>query len=304
MPPTGNEMIRADTVTFALFVLVCELRSVSRAAAASNLAVSAASRRLANLESALQTQLLTRRSHGVEPTPEGLTVLNYARDVLRLGDELERSLKEYRSGVRGRVRISASSSALVRRLAADLASFGRENPDIVIDLEERATSPTVEALLLKEVDIGVVVEGALPKGLEIFPYTTDRLCVVLPRRHPLAQNERLDLETLIDEDFVALDNSTAVYRALSGYARERGRDFRIRVQVRSFESMGHMISHGLGIGIMPEHAVTPLADALDLRVEPLDEPFANRSLVLIIRSGEVLAVPTARLIEHLIRRPI
>lgn len=46
--------------------------------------------------------------------------------------------------------ISASSPALVRRLAADLAGVGRKNPDIAIDLEERPSRATVEALLLKE----------------------------------------------------------------------------------------------------------------------------------------------------------
>jgi DNA-binding transcriptional LysR family regulator len=293
-------MIRADTITFRLFVLVCELHSVSRAAAASNLAVSAASRRLALLESNLETPLLIRRPHGVEPTAEGLTVLNYARDVLRLTNELEVALKEYRSGVRGRVRISASSSALVRRLAADLSSFGRANRDIVIDLEERPTRATLDALLLKNADIGVVVKGPLPKGIEVFPYADDCLAIALPRDHSLAKRSTLSLEDLLEEDFVALDATTAVHRAMSDFAAERGHELKIRVQVRSFETMCQMISHGLGIGIIPDHAVEPLADALNLAVVPLVAPFAQRELVVVIRAGEVLAVPTARLLQHLL----
>ena len=292
-------MVKGDTTTFHLFVLACELRSVTRAADMMNIAVSAASRRLANLEAGLQTPLLQRRSHGVEPTAEGLTVYKYARDVLRLGDELELALREYRSGVRGRIRISASSSALVRRLAADLASFGRENPDIAIDLEERPSRATVEALLLKDADIGVVVADTLHKGLEAFPYTTDRLAVALPGTHRLAGAATLSVQDLLEEEFIALDSTTAVHRALTTFVRRSGHELKVRVHVRSFETMCQMISHGLGIGIMPDHAIEPLAEALSLRVVRLEAPFAERLHVVLIRAGEVLPVSCARLLEHL-----
>jgi DNA-binding transcriptional LysR family regulator len=296
-------MIRADTFTFKLFVLVCEQRSISKAAGMMNTAISAASRRLQMLEDETSSQLLKRRPHGVEPTAEGLAVLRYARDVLRLGDQLEAALDEYREGVRGTVRVSASSSALVRRLARDLSAFCRVNPLIQLDLDERPTSQTLEALMLNQADLGVVVDGPLPKGMESFPYSSDRLALAVPTGHPLAERPTIALEELFDEQFVALDNTTAVHRILAQEAKANGREFKVRVQVRSFESMCQMISHGLGVGILPDHAAKPLAESLALRIVPLSGPFAERDFVVVIRAGEVLAPPAARLLEHLLATP-
>ncbi len=293
-------MIRADTFTFRLFVLACELRSISKAAAMMNTANSAASRRLQQLEDETRAQLLKRRAHGVEPTAEGLAVLRYARDVLRLGEQLETTLGDYREGVRGHVRVSASSSALVRRLARDLSAFGRDNPLIQLDLEERPTSETLQALMLNEADLGVVVDGPLPQGLETFRYSSDRLALAVPATHPLAGRDSVRFEDLVDEEFVALDTTTAVHRVLAREALATGRTLRIRVQVRSFETMCQMIAHGLGVGILPDHAANPLAGSLGLSVVPLAAPFAERSFVVVIRAGEVLAAPAARLLEHLL----
>lgn len=158
---------------------------MSKAAGSLNIALSAASRRLSLLESELGTPLIVRRPHGIEPTAAGLTSMNYAREVLRLGDRLKVSLDEHRSGVRGYVRVSASSSVHVQRLAKDLSQFVRENPQIKVDLEERPSAATVLALLNKPADIGIIVYDNELEGLQIVPYSGDRLAIALPNDHRL-----------------------------------------------------------------------------------------------------------------------
>ncbi|MFV0297121.1 MAG: LysR family transcriptional regulator, partial [Hyphomicrobiaceae bacterium] len=112
-------MLRHDLFSLRLFARVCELRSLSRAAAELGIATSAASRRLSQLEHEAKTPLLKRRPHGVEPTAAGLVMLRYANEVIEQGERLEATMAEYRTGVRGHVRVFASSSILVQRLAAD-----------------------------------------------------------------------------------------------------------------------------------------------------------------------------------------
>jgi len=296
-------MLRSDNFTLKLFIVACELRSISRAATTLNTAISAASRRLQMLEEETQSKLFNRRPHGVEPTMEGLAVLRYARNVLRLGDDLVSALDEFRDGVRGTVRVSASSSVLVRRLARDLAAFCRDNPLIQLDLDERPTSQTLDALLLKRADLGIVVDGPMPPGMESFAYSSDRLALAVPYGHSLATRSTVTLSELFEEQFVALDNTTAVHRILAKEAIANGRELKIRAQVRSFESMCQMISHGLGVGILPDHAAKPLAEALALHIIPLADDFAERQFVVVLRAGEVLAPPSARLLEHLLSTP-
>jgi DNA-binding transcriptional LysR family regulator len=292
-------MLHHDLHSLRLFVAICELRSLSRAAERMNMALSAASRRLRLLEEEIGAPLVKRLPHGLELTTAGVTAERYAQSVLSLAGQLATAMEEHRSGVRGRIRVAASSSALVQRLARDLARFAREHPDIKIDLEERPTVETLEAIERNQVDVGVIVRGTTMHGLHAFPYATDRLAVAMERGHRLAGQRAVTLADILDEEFVALDTGTAVHRLVAGKSQEAGRILKLRVQVRSFEVMCQMVRHGLGIGILPEEALRPLADALGIKLVALDEVWAIRDIDVVVPSPDSIAPPTARLIEML-----
>lgn len=292
-------MLHHDLQSLRLFVAVCETRSLSKAAERMNLALSAASRRLRLLEEEAGMPLVRRLPHGVEPTMAGQTALAYAQSVLMLADRYVAGLADHLTGARGRVRVSASSSALVQRLAPDLAAFALHHPDIHIDLDERPTADTITAVTRKQADLGVIVLGHPVEGLTCYPYSTDRLAVVTLKNHPFATRESVTLGDLITEDFVALEAGTAVNRLVMERARAFGRYLKVRVQVRSFEVMCQMVSHGLGVGILPEAALRPLTTALDLAIVRLDEPWAVREIAICVRENEELPSATARLLEEL-----
>lgn len=292
-------MLYHDLQSLRIFLAACELRSMSKAAERLNVALSAASRRLSLLEQEVGTPLIVRRPHGIEPTAAGVTMMNYARDVLRLGDKLKISLEEHCSGVRGYVRVCASSSVLVQRLARDLSYFVRENPQIKLDLEERPSESTIFAVLNKQADIGIIVRDSPVDGLKIIDYSGDRLAIALPTDHRLSRRRELRFVDILDEDLVALESGTATHRLLSSRAGELGRPMKVRVQVRSFEVMCLLIKQGLGIGILPELAARPLSEALDIRLVTLAEPWARRDYAICVRALENLEAPSSRLIDFL-----
>lgn len=298
-------MLYHDLQTLRIFLAACELRSMSRAADRLNIALSAASRRVSLLEHQANTPLIVRRPHGIEPTAAGMTMMNYAREVLRLGEKLQVNLEEHKSGVRGYVRICASSSVLVQRLAQDLSRFVASNPEIKLDLEERPSESTIHAVIHKQADIGVIVQDidVNLEGLTVIDYAGDQLAVAVPMNHLLASRRELAFSDILDQDLVALESGTAVHRLLSSRAREIGRTMRVRVQVRSFEVMCLMISHGLGIGILPERALQPLAEAMGIKLVRLDENWAKREYAICVRSLDDLVSPGRRLIEFLVSPP-
>jgi DNA-binding transcriptional LysR family regulator len=295
-------MLYHDLQSLRVFLAACEMRSLSKAAERLNIALSAASRRIQLLEHEAGNPLIVRRPHGVEPTAAGVTMMHYARDVLRLGDKLQGRMEEHRSGVRGYVRICASSSVLVQRLAKDLSQFVKDNPEIKLDLEERPSVSTIDAVLHKQADIGFIVRGVDVEGLTVIDYDGDRLAVAVPRDHRLASRDEVSFADLLNEDLVALESGTAVHRLLAGRAQESGRAMRVRVQVRSFEVMCLMIGQGLGIGILPERGAQPLVDAMGLKLVTLSEPWARRQYAMCMLSFDDLDPPCRRLIEFLTKR--
>jgi DNA-binding transcriptional LysR family regulator len=64
--------------------------------------------------------------------------------------------------------------------------------------------------------------------------------------------------------------------------------------------MCQMVRQGLGIGILPEAALRPLAEALGLRLIGLAENWARRDIdICVPHAAETLDPPTARLLAAL-----
>ena len=291
-----------DLRTLRLFAAICHSGSVSKAAVQLNMAVSAASRRLRLLEEEVGAVLVVRQAHGVEPTMAGVTTLRYAETVLRLSDGLSASMREFQEGARGRVRVSASSSALVHRLASDFASFSQSHPEIRIDLEELPSVETIALLGRGQTDLGVFVRGVNTSGLITYPYTQDRLALAVRRDHPLAGHQSVKFADVLDEEFVALEVASAIYRLVTEKAREFGHVLKIRVQVRSFEVMCQMIQYGLGVGILPSDALRPMASSLDLCLIPLDELWAVRHIDIGILESTDVTQSMHKLLNALIQK--
>ena len=181
---------RIDLTSLQLFVAVCELGSIGRAAEREYIAASAVSKRLSDLEAAVDTALLYRHSRGVTLTPAGESLLHHARNVLYGLERMQGELSEYSDGVRGHVRMHATISSIVQFLPEDLGSFAREHSQIKIDLQEHLSADVLQAVHEGTADIGICNMGqANPNGLQTRPYRTDHLVLVAPEDHP-AQRHR------------------------------------------------------------------------------------------------------------------
>jgi DNA-binding transcriptional LysR family regulator len=289
--------MRPDLVSLELFLLAVELRSLSKAAERSHIALAAASRRIALLEEMLGVAVLERSSRGVLPTPAGLALVSHARQVLQQVGRLAGELSEYAKGLKGRVRLHSNSSALTQFLPEQLATFSARYPEIRLEIEERRTHDVGRAVAAGEADVGVIVQ-TVPDGLQAWPYRSDRLAAVLPRKHALRKRSVAFAE-LLDYDFACLDTSTAITRALIAAAERVNRPLRMRVQVWSFEAMCRLVQAGLGVGVMPEGAGASFATSLGLRFVPLTDSWALRQHFICVRDFDALPVHARRLVEHL-----
>lgn len=290
--------MRPDLASLALFVRVAEVRSITKAATASHIALAAASRRIAQLEDQFGVQLLFRTAKGVELTPAGSALLFHARQVLSQVDEMRAEISDYAKGAKGMVRVQANASALAQYLPDDLATFSASHPAIKVSLGEERSGAIVEALRAGTTDVGIVMEGADPAGLELYEYRTDTLVAVVPRKHPV-RARRLAFAKLLDYDIVGLESNTVISQILLEQAKRAGKPLRLRVQVKSFDVVARLIQAGLGIGVLPEAAAKVFARFMGLRLVSLTDPWATRRMFVCIRQHATLPAPARLLVEHL-----
>jgi DNA-binding transcriptional LysR family regulator len=287
-----------DPLSLKLFVTIVEEGTIAAAAEREHIAASAVSKRISELEDVFHTQLLRRTNKGVVPTEAGITLLRLARGVLHDLNNITLQIREYASGVRGHVRLSANISSINQFLPSEIKSFMSSHPQVHVHLEANISEAIVNAVAENAADVGIITMGAYRHDLEYFPYHSDQLIVITPKEHPLASKRSISFRDTLEFDFVGLPVGSALHNQLLRAAHEMDRTPKLRIQVNSFDALCLMVEAGLGIGIVPKGAAKPYFKGLRIRSIALDEPWAYRELKVCVRSLEALPTAAKLLVEH------
>lgn len=293
---------RLDFTTLKIFTSVADTRNITRAAELENIASSAVSKRLSDLEHALGTQLLYRLPRGVQLTPAGEALLSHARNILHSAERLAADLGDYASGLRGEVRLAVNASSAAEFLPADFATFCDLYPDVRISLQEGYTDWILKAISDSKFDIGIFAgtESGYP-NVEVTPYRKDSFVLVVPHEHRFAKRKSMPFEETLSEYFVGLEVGTAWDSLLSQAAVMAGRSIRYHFRLRNTLSIFQMVAAGLGIFIAPHTMARVISPALRLKVVHLDDIWARRQLSIATR-GLASLNPAGRIMfEHLTR---
>jgi DNA-binding transcriptional LysR family regulator len=291
-----------DLVNMRLFVAVAEEENMSRAAARERIALAALSKRITKLEKDLKVPLFERKPRGVKLTSAGYAFLQHARPVIFAMRRLDNELRDYASGVRGYVRVAANTSAMTYYLPGELGAFMRTQPAISIELQERSSAGVVSAITDGIADIGIFSSSVIPlEQLTVFPYRKDRLVLVTPQKHPLAKYREVELRDALAFDFIGLDRASAIHAVIARESNALGSLPKLRGEVRSFETICRLIQHAVGIGILPEVAVTPHLESMGLKKIKLLGRWGQRELMLGVRDVKALT-PSAQLLLNGLRK--
>jgi DNA-binding transcriptional LysR family regulator len=277
-----------DFADIRLIVRIAEANSLTRGAEASFLSLPAASTRIKNLEESMGTKLLFRTSQGVTLTPPGQAFVQHARMVLGQLETLAGDMQEYAKGIKGHLRVGASTTAMSEFLPPVLSAYLRAHPDVNIDLRERLSIDVVRMVSESQLDIGVVAGPLRTETLQAIPYRTDHLVLVVARGHELAQRESVPFSLTLDHDHVGLHESSAIHAFLRQVSAGMNRRRRMRIEVGNFETACRMIDANVGVGIVPRSSAVRHAQRLAISIVPLEDEWALRQQYIVVRQLEAL----------------
>lgn len=293
--------MRHDLTSLKIFVAVAECGNLTRAADREHLAVSAISKRVAELEALVGTPLLQRFARGVGLTPAGQSLLRHARLVLQQLDQLDAELAEYADGVRGHVRLHAVASALLQFLPQDLQGFVTSYPGVRIALQEHTGPAVLQGVADGSADLGILPVHNLAQDGTAVPYRSDRLAIGVPPGHPLAHRKAVRFAEALDHPFVGPHADSSIARRMAEGAQACGKPLDQRIQASSFDAMCRLVEKGMGITLLPAGVLASAVDAGRLKAIRLDEAWARRDLVIVVRDPSAVSPITRALIEHLQR---
>jgi DNA-binding transcriptional LysR family regulator len=148
-----------DTELLRSFVAVAESGGFTNAAKLLNSTQSTISAQIQRLEEEAGRSLFVRSTRSVQLTSAGETLLGYARTILRLNEDARLRL----SGVchAGRVRVGANEDLADSWLPKVLSHFGRQYPEVEVELEIGIGPRLFEMVETQELDVAI---GSFCKG--------------------------------------------------------------------------------------------------------------------------------------------
>lgn len=297
MPAAPINLNRFDLVSLRLLVATVEGGSLTIGAERFGISLAAASKRIAELESHVGSSLLTRSKRGVVPTPAGLTLMRHAIEIVAGLEQLSVAMADFHRGAGGHLRLWANTSAFTGFLPGVLARYTAAYPSVMLDLEDALSEEAVRAVARGNAELGIIGDNTLTEGLETLLCDVDELVLVMPPNHPLAGRGTVPFEDILGYDIVSLNRATSVMRQVAASADALGRSLKIRVQVRGFDEVCHMIAAGIGIGILPRGSIAPHIKSLGLNVARLTGVRTWRGLLLVLRNRKSLSPPASAFVE-------
>jgi LysR family transcriptional regulator, hydrogen peroxide-inducible genes activator len=267
------------------FEALASTRHFGKAANLANVSQPALSSQIQELEATLGVKLVERSRSGTFLTSEGEALLPEIQTILSNIDQLQNRARTGRSILEGRLRLGIIPTVapyLVPRLIPLLRA---DYPELNLELREAMTAQCIEELQAGRLDCALVALPVDAASLERMPIFRDRFLVASADNErdilisPLTE-EQVDVERLLllEEGHCLRDQALAICGTAAG---RQVANF----GATSMATLLQMVSHGMGITLIPEIAVADEATRNRMRIVPMAEPQPYREIGLVWRRG-------------------
>ncbi|HVJ07264.1 MAG TPA: LysR family transcriptional regulator [Acidisarcina sp.] len=269
------------------FLEVARQKSFSRAAERLLVTQPAISAQIRSLEKEVGARLFDRDGGKVTFTAAGRVFEPFAEHCLNCQSHILGIVAELHRSPRGAISISANEATCLYVLPAVFAQFRKQFLRVGLSIVRAERSRTLEAVLNREVDFGVVALPVKDPRLTVEPIHKDELAFVVPANHPLTFHARISLKEVAQHPLVLMKQGRQ-RELLDNLFRMQDLQPKLALEVESSELVKRLVEAGLGTGFLPRANVLSDAEAGLLKIVPVDDVRLSRDLALIYRKGKDL----------------
>lgn len=255
--------------------------SIAKAAAELNIAASAVSSAIDQIETVFDLTLVSRqRSRGIEANASGLIVarkcerlLEDYRSLLAEGADLKQSLS-------GTLRVGFYAPIAPAFLPKILSSFVPASGDIELHLQECDNDSAQEGLLKGSYDVILFVSEDVRPSIDYDVLIEAPPYCLLPASHRLAKQDTVTMADIAKEPLVVLNRPVAVayYRGLFD---THARTAPIAAFANSTEMVRSLVGAGRGCAILNMKPLTQVSYSGERLVErPISDPLPSLTLAI------------------------
>lgn len=281
------------------FQTVAELLSVRECARQLNVASSAVSRQITQLEDALGMALFQREGRRLKLTAAGEILFRHVR---RVASPLEAAVSELdmlRGLKTGSVRVATVESIGMSFLPPLLTAFSQQHPTLHLSVEVTSSADVIARLLDETVDVGFGFVTAPPREIEMAVRRDVRVGVLMRPDHPLAPRKRLMLADCFTHPVAIGTGELSIRRAIQPILDASASVPPPLLEVGSIRMLVELVLAGHHISIMTPIGAHNEISRGSLLFRLLDDPgLSTNRFGLMVRAGAGLHYAPAVFYDH------
>lgn len=265
---------------YRIFYAVARAGNISRAAKDLYISQPAISKAVGRLEESLGVTLFTRSSRGVSLTAEGQVLYQHVSNAFDILSRGEHELKRIRDFNIGQIRIGVSNTLCKYILLPYLKGFLEQFPHVRILIDSQDTARTISMLEQQQLDIGLIAEPRMRRGLSFLPVMQIEDAFVCTRAYldnlKIREGEGADLFTC--GTILLLNRSNMTRAHIDAYFAEQGIEPRQVLEATTMDLLIEFAKTGLGIGcVIRDFVKDELSDGTLMEI-PLAAPIRKRTI--------------------------
>lgn len=220
-----------------------------------DVAPTAVSRQIENLEEHFGAQLLERSARGVTLTSAGEILARQAGKMLREMDHVQQLIGDLSGLKSGRIRIYANGAAVAHLLAPALARFSLQYPNLRYEVTITSASEAMEALSSAKADIAISLFAPRLPDFKVRSRIAVNYDAILPSTHALAGRREVKLSDLSGYPLALPDQAFAARQAIDEAAARAGLELDPVFVTSSLEMLKELVLSSAAVTLLPKLSI-------------------------------------------------
>jgi DNA-binding transcriptional LysR family regulator len=270
------------------FLAVAEERSFSRAAVRLRRTQPAVSQVVRKLEQDVGEVLFDRAARDGSLTAAGALLRDYALRLMALRREAASALGELKSLERGHLHLAANEYTCMYLLPA-IDAFRRACPHIAVTVQRMLASRIPDELNLRTFEMGMISFRPDPEAFRTIAVYGDSLKLIVSPGHPLATSDRVSINDLGSELFIAHNVASPLRRRVIETFQRFRTPLNMGIELPTIEAIKRFVAMGNGVALVPHLTVARELETRELVAISVTELEMRRVLRLVHRRQGTLS---------------
>lgn len=218
----------------------------------------AVSKHIQELEETYKIKLFERNGSKIALTPAGEILLKHTKNIFEIYREIDFDMSSFRNERQGLLRLGSSTTISQYIISPVLARFHQKQQDIKVNLLNGNTEQIENALINKEIEIGIVEGQSKNQSIKYIPFIKDELVLVCNTHNPLVKQNEISLEDLKSMKFITRERGSGTLEVIEYALKQVGvklTDLQIEMQLGNTESIKSYLLNSDCFAFMSIHAV-------------------------------------------------